>query len=172
MLAADPDGVDREAMPRGVARRIHRIACEIFTVAEQHEHLAMVRLAGHRLFRRADRGRDVGAAAWNGVRVERVEALEKHAAVDGHRRLHERIAGERDQPDAFAVELAHEVGDRELCASQAIRSQICGAHALGRVDREHQIEPVVRVLLEVIPDERPSHRKTGHREPGHGQRVA
>ena len=99
----------------------------------------MIGLTVHCLGCRANRRCDVGATGGNDVGVEGIKRFEKHCFVDGHWCLHECIAGERNESDAFVVELSDQISDRQLGARQSSGPQIRRHHALGRIDREHDI---------------------------------
>ncbi len=170
--AAHTERVDRESTIRGVAGGGDRVPLEILTIADEDHHLLMTGLRAQRLLGCADRGREVGSATRDDVGVERVERFEEHAGVGGEGRLDERVARERDEPEAVAVEPLREIGDGDLGSRQSIRSQIGRAHAPRRVHREHDIDPAAWRLFESIAMERPRERDRDHRHARDDEPVA
>ena len=64
--------------------------------------------------------------------------------------MQKRIARERDQPHGVAVQLRHEVGDRELGARKSIGFHIGGQHAARCVDGENDVVTAARDLFPTI----------------------
>ena len=147
--------------PSPAAARAASIACASRSSpsVEKHQDLLIGRLVVQRGARHFDRAADVGAAARDDRRVDGVERLREHVAIERQRALQERVAGKRHQPDAIALELRDQIGDGELGARQPIGLQVGRAHALRRVDGEQEVDAASLRLFPAIAALRPRQRR-------------
>ena len=86
------------------------------------------------------RGREVGAAGGRDVGIHGVEVQGQRGAVDCERRQDVAGAGERDEPDAVAVEILDQAVRFALRAPQPARRHVLGQHRARDVHRDHQVE--------------------------------
>ncbi len=163
---AHPDGVDGDPRRRRPLGLGEPLALEILSVGEQHHHLLPPRLGRQRVRGDVDPSPDVGPAARDRGRVERIDGLEQRRMIERHGALQERVAGEGDEADAVSGEPVDEVVDRELGPLEPARLHVVRVHAPGRVDDQQEIGagPLHRLPVHALL--RTGERDEAHRDGG------
>ena len=86
-------------------------------------------------------GGDIGASARNGVGIQRLHRIAKGIVIGRNRSLQKGIAREGNQTDAIAMQVVEQILRGQLRAGEPVRLHVRSQHALGRVDRDQDIEP-------------------------------
>src|SRR5262245_5455311 len=149
---ADPDREDADAALLRPGNGGIEIALVALAVGDQHDRL-MARLAPlEGVEAGVDRSGQRGATARDDADLDRVEALEERAGIEGKRTLQERRAREGHQREPIAASLVDQVADGELGARQAVRLHVGGEHAARRVECDHEVDALP---LHLLPAEAP-----------------
>jgi hypothetical protein len=112
----DADGEDLHPALRGCLEHVVERALVILAVGDEDERLMPALVALERRQARFEGRRQVGAAARNEPDLDGLQALAERVPVEREGTLHERRAGERDEPDTVARHLREQVLDGELRA--------------------------------------------------------
>ena len=147
--AAHAHGVDPDVLLVQLVAQPERLAFMVFAVGDEDDRTVRFRA----LFEAVDgRPKALGygcSAPRNDADIRVVERHQKGGVVDGERAFKETAAGERDEANAIALELADKIAHTPLRLLEPVGLDVLGQHAPRRVENNHDVQPPPFHLLPV-----------------------
>ncbi len=152
---AHADGVDLQGvLPSRCLSGDQCIALEILSVGDQYENFIAAGTAPQRSLGFANGARYIGAAARNGIDVDRAQRLMKRAIVEGDGAYQEGAARKGHQSHRIPVQLVGKAINREFGSCEPIGLHIRRRHAARRIHRENDFVAAPADLFPAVSHER------------------
>ena len=138
--AAYANSKDFHAIALGQFRGLNGLTLVVLAISEDHQHLLPCGFINKRLGCRLDHSRQAGPFHRDGAHAHRLNVLPENALLARERALQKGRAGKGHDGKAILRRDLFEFLDGQLGAFQPVGLEVAGQHALGGVDRQHDVQ--------------------------------